>query len=81
MGLSESDRTRLVAFYDFGEVKRNLALPGERSGDTIASVGLGARVGYGKSLNMRLDVARIQKPTANREAGSVQVGAALIYIF
>lgn len=81
LGLSDSYKARLLAFYDFGSVKRNHALPGEALGDSIDSVGFGARVGYGKSLSVRLDVARILEPTANREKGSLRVGAAAAFSF
>jgi hemolysin activation/secretion protein len=80
-GLSDSYKTRLLAFYDFGSVTRNHALPGEAPGDAIASAGMGARVGYGKSLSVRLDVARIMEPTANRLAGSMRLGLAAAYTF
>lgn len=80
-GLSDSYKMRLLTFYDFGSVQRNHALPGETSGDSIASVGVGARMGYGKSLSMRLDLASILEPTANRHAGSLRLGMAAAFTF
>jgi hemolysin activation/secretion protein len=81
LGLSDSYKTRLLAFYDFGSVKRNHALPGEALGDSIGSVGVGARVGYGKALSVRLDLARILEPTANRLTGSLRLGVAAAFMF
>jgi hemolysin activation/secretion protein len=81
LGLADSYKARLLAFYDFGTVKRNHALPGEALGDSIGSVGVGARVGYGKALSLRLDIARIAEPTANRQTGSLRAGMALALTF
>ena len=80
-GLSDNYKMRLLAFYDSGSVKRNHALPGEALGDSIGSVGFGARVGYGKSLSFRLDLASIQQPTANRSTGSLRLGVAAAFMF
>ena len=44
-------------------------------------MGVGARVGYGKSLSVRLDLARIMEPTANRLTGSLRLGMAAAYAF
>lgn len=81
LGLSDSYKTRVLVFYDFGSVSRNHALPGESTGDSISSVGLGARVGYGKALSVRLDLARIMEPTGNRLTGSLRVGVAAAFMF
>ena len=80
-GLSDKYKLRLLAFYDFGAVQRNHALPGEELGDSVGSVGFGARVGYGKSLSMRLDRASILEPTANRARGSLRLGMAAAIMF
>jgi hemolysin activation/secretion protein len=79
--LSDSTKARLFGFYDFGSVKRNHALPGEPLGDSISSVGLGARVGYGKALSLRLDLARVMESTANRRSGSLRLEMAAAYTF
>jgi hemolysin activation/secretion protein len=79
--LSTSYAARLVAFYDFGSVKRNFAQPGESTGESIASAGFGMRMTYGKDFSLRVDLAQIIEASANRQAGSLRLGAALLYGF
>lgn len=64
-----------------GAVQRNNALPGELGRDTLKSAGLGARLGYGKTVSLRLDVAQILRPSASRETNSQRVNASLAVIF
>ncbi|MES2952349.1 MAG: ShlB/FhaC/HecB family hemolysin secretion/activation protein [Pseudomonadota bacterium] len=47
---------RMLAFYDAAAVKRNNALPGERTDASLSSVGFGMRLGYGKSFSAQMDV-------------------------
>jgi hemolysin activation/secretion protein len=80
-GLSTNYAARLVAFYDFGSVKRNFVQPGESAGESIASAGLGARMTYGKDFSLRADLAQVLEASANRQAGSLRLGASLLYRF
>lgn len=59
-------RARLLAFYDRGQVKRNLPQPGDIDTESIASSGVGLRMNYGKAFSLRMDFARVL------EAGGVQ---------
>jgi hemolysin activation/secretion protein len=77
IGLSETQRLRLLGFVDFGSVWRNRALPGELRHDSIASAGIGARWNYGKSASLRLDVAQVLDATDNRRRNSQRIVAAL----
>lgn len=81
IGLPESYRLRLLGFYDYGTVSRNNALPGEQRGDSIRSAGVGVRLAYGKAASLRLDVAQILEPTANRRTSDQRVSAALAVTF
>lgn len=74
-------RMRFLAFYDYGSVTRNDPLPGEASHAVLASAGVGLRLSYAKSLSVRLDVANILKPTANREEGSWRASFALAIVY
>jgi len=67
VGLSDKWRMRMVGFYDFGDVTRNDALPGESAGQYLASTGLGVRASYGKSVNLRVDMAQILKAFGTRQ--------------
>ncbi|MBI4195303.1 MAG: ShlB/FhaC/HecB family hemolysin secretion/activation protein [Betaproteobacteria bacterium] len=80
-GLQDSYRARLLAFYDFGGVKRNNALPGEQEGKFIASTGVGVRIGYGKSVSLRMDVAQILKAAGTRQTDDQRVSASLAIVF
>jgi hemolysin activation/secretion protein len=81
VGLPGGYRARLLAFYDFGGVKRNHVLPGEQEGKFIASTGLGVRLGYGKSASLRIDVAQILKTAGTRQTSDQRVSAALAIVF
>jgi len=81
IGLPDSYRMRLLAFYDYGAVQRNDPLPGEVARDSIASAGLGLRMSHGKMVSLRFDVAQILQATANRQTSDQRVSAALAVIF
>lgn len=81
VGMSEDHKVRLLAFYDWGTIQRNHALPGEVARDSIASAGVGLRVTYRKFLSLRLDLARILQETANREDHSHRLTGSLALVF
>jgi hemolysin activation/secretion protein len=60
-------------------VENNETQPSDR--ESLASTGLGLRLGYGKAVSLRLDVARILKETIEREKDSYRVSGALALIF
>jgi len=55
----QETQLRGLVFYDMGTVTRNDPLPGEISGQTGASVGLGFRMAVGKHFNLRGDWAHV----------------------
>jgi hemolysin activation/secretion protein len=79
LGSAGDFRTRVLAFYDYGSVENNETQPSDR--ESLASTGLGLRLGYGKAVSLRLDVARILKETIEREKDSYRVSGALALIF
>jgi hemolysin activation/secretion protein len=81
VGLTDSYKTRLLAFYDWGSVQRNHALPGEIERDSIASVGVGLRLTYGKMVSLRLDLAQILQETANRDNDSQRLTGSIVFVF
>lgn len=81
VGLPDNYRAKLLGFYDFGSVKRNNALPGEQEGKFIASAGVGLRVGYGKTVSLRVDVAQILKAAGTRHTDEQRVNASLAIVF
>lgn len=81
LGGSDSYRLRLLAFFDYGSVRRNDPLPGEIAHDSISSAGIGLRASYAKSLSFRIDAANILQDTTNRERGSVRVTGAMALLF
>ena len=78
VGLSDKYRMRVLGFYDWGSTKHN---KDDGLEDSIASVGLGLRLSYGKSVNFRLDVAQILQETASRDNNSQRVTGALAIVF
>ena len=81
IGLGDAYKARLVAFYDWGTVKRNNARPGETQEDSIASLGAGLRATYGKMLNLRLDLAHPRQETANRDNSSLRLSGSLALVY
>ena len=81
VGLPAGTRLRMVGFYDYGEVSRNHALPGEVTRQSISDVGLGLRLNYGKLLSLRLDVAHVLRDGGTRQSGDNRVSAGLALVF
>jgi hemolysin activation/secretion protein len=81
VGLSDKWRSRLVGFYDFGEVTRNDPLPGESAGQYLASTGVGLRLAFGKMVSLRMDLAQILKAYGTRETSDQRVNASIAIIY
>ena len=79
VGLSDSYRVRFLAFYDYGWVENNDTQPTDKA--NLASAGVGLRVGYGKTLSLRLDVAQLLRETATLDNGSKRFSAAMAVVF
>ncbi|HEX2540689.1 MAG TPA: ShlB/FhaC/HecB family hemolysin secretion/activation protein [Caldimonas sp.] len=58
-----------LLFHDRGRVRRNLALPGETTKGSIASVGAGLRVSIPPHWQMRLDLAHVTRGFGERPRG------------
>lgn len=70
-----------AAFYDWSTVKRNNARPGEVQQDSIASLGAGLRATYGKTLNLRLDLAHPRQESANRDNRGLRLSGSLALVY
>jgi hemolysin activation/secretion protein len=81
VGLKDDYKARLLAFYDWGAVQRNKATAGEVQRDSIASVGVGFRMTYRKTVNLRLDLAQILQETANRNNNSQRLTGSLALVY
>jgi hemolysin activation/secretion protein len=81
VGLSDSYKLRLLGFFDYGSVSRVDPLPDETTEAAIKSAGIGLRLGYSKSVVLRLDLAQILKDTAIHDAGSQRLTGAIALIF
>ena len=75
-------KMRLLGFYDFGMTGRNSLQPGDLSkGAGGASVGVGARMGYGKYLTMRLDWANVIDSAGNQAKNDQMVNVTMAVQF
>jgi hemolysin activation/secretion protein len=79
LGLPDRFRLRFLAFYDYGSVENNDTTPSDRQ--SLASTGLGLRLGYGKTLSLRFDVAQILKDSPSIDKGNQRVSAGLALVF
>lgn len=69
LGFGLIDNLRLLAFYDSGQVTRNLPLPGDIAKEGIASTGMGMRMGIKKNLQLRFDGAWVLEPAISQRRG------------
>lgn len=74
-------RLRALAFYDFGQVRRNHALPGEMLVEGISSYGLGLRAAWSEQASLRLDYGVVAQPGGSQGHGDGRLSASLIYQF
>lgn len=75
-------KLRLLGFYDVGATGRNSLQLGDLSkGAGGASVGLGARLGYGKYLTMRLDWANVIDSAGNQAKNDQMLNATVAIQF
>ena len=81
LGMSDKWRSRLVGFYDFGNVYRNDPLAGEQAGTYLASAGVGMRLTYGKSVSLRLDLAQILKAYGTRQTDDQRLNGSLMLVY
>jgi len=72
---------RVIAFYDFGALKRNDPLPGEWTSEHISSWGLGVRYVLGKTLTVQADYARVLEPGLNMNEGAWKLHARIGIMF
>ena len=81
IGLPEKFRLRALGFYEYGQVWRNQALPGEVANKAASDAGLGLRLNYGKALSLRFDVANILNPAGTRQRGENRISAGMALVF
>jgi len=81
VGFGPDFRSRAVVFYDFGTVERVRPLAGERLSESIASVGAGLRIGYGKHVNLKLDFAQVLNDGGTKRVNDQTLHAALLLLW
>jgi hemolysin activation/secretion protein len=74
-------KVRALAFYDQGTTYRNKIQPGESSGQSGASVGVGLRLSYAKRLSLRLDFAQVVDPAGNQGRNDQMLHAGVVVLF
>lgn len=79
--VSVGGNCRALAFYDFGALSRNQALPGEAASEHLASAGVGARYVLGKRLSFQADLAQVVDPGANTSRGAWKLHARISLLF
>jgi hemolysin activation/secretion protein len=78
----KSLRARAATFYDWGQVKRNRALPNDPvKSESIASAGFGVRLASTDHYSLRVDMARVLQAGGNQQRGDRKVHALLSALF
>ena len=86
VGLSGA-RLKLLAFYDVGNLTRNLLQPGDQTGLSVASVGLGLRLNIREKFNLQLDYAQVLHdggkdagiPDGRRNSNTLHASAIVVF--
>lgn len=74
-------RAQALAFFDYGEARRNAPLPGEIVRETISSVGLGLRASYQSLLSVRLDYGYVLQPGGLQSRGDQRLQGVVSLFF
>lgn len=77
----ENLKMRALAFFDSATLERNKELPGEATGESVSSVGIGVRVSGGGNFSVRADLAHVQDGTNTRASGSSTLHFGGAYLF
>lgn len=72
--------TRLLAFYDYGAVTRNHALPGELQNEFISSTGFGIRINN-KNFSVRADFAEVLHPGDSETRYSKRAHVGIVFVY
>ena len=75
-----SVHTRLLLFYDYGDVWRNHALPGEIQNEFISSTGFGVRL-YHKNFSVRADFATVLHPGDDETSWSKRAHVGIVFVY
>lgn len=70
---SSMSQCRLVLFYDAAALTHNNALPGERKDATLSGMGVGLRLGFGKTVSAQMDAGRALVDSDTQSKGSTRV--------
>lgn len=74
-------RTQGVLFHDIGRILRNRPTANEIDADTIASAGIGLRLGYGRNLSFKLDYAIVTQAGGAQKRGDGRLHGSLLWFF
>ena len=72
---------RALIFFDYGQLKRNGALPGEKPGEAVSSAGVGLRLFYGNNISLRLDYGTVMQPGGLQGRGDQRLQGAFAWLF
>jgi len=72
--------TRLLLFYDYGDVWRNHALPGEITNQFISSTGFGVRLDQ-KHFAVRADFATVLHPGGSETSWSKRAHVGIVFVY
>ena len=74
-------QSRLLGFFDWGNVSRNNAQPGEAHGQSLASAGMGLRFNVGTHFTLRTDYARVVDAGGSQNKGHTRLHFSLSLIY
>ena len=74
-------QSRVLGFFDWGNVSRNSVQPGEAHGQSLASVGVGLRANAGTRFTVRTDYARVIDAGGSQNKGHTRLHFSLSLIF
>jgi len=78
---SETLHGKLLAFYDWADLSRNSIQPGEQSGQSLASAGLGMRFNAAKNFAARVDYAYVLHGAGSQNTGHQRVHMSFVFSY
>ncbi len=81
LGADAGFRSRALAFFDYGYMARNGALPNEIRAESISSFGLGLRAFYRDVMSLRIDFGRVHQGGGLQNTGDMRLQGTVSMFF
>ena len=81
LGLADTTRARLLAFFDISQLRRNNTQPGEVAKENLSSIGVGLRLSRPHVYSLRLDVGEVLDGGGSRTQGDIRANVSVVLMY